>query len=75
MGTAGQWPSFGIQDLSKDKDGSYAKRDRANYGQEPSSRISLSFGANGLLPAEHVEEFKSRLRPFLGLTATEPIES
>lgn len=75
MGAAGQWLSFGIQDLSKDRDGSYAKRDRATAGQEPSSWISMSYGANGLLPAEHVEEFKSRLRPFLGLTAPEPIES
>lgn len=75
-GSAGQWLSFGIQDLSKDVDGSYAKKNRAvGDQQEPSSWISMSYGANGLLPAQHREEFKSRLEPFIGLTAPEPFES
>lgn len=75
-GPVGQWLTFGLQDVSLDVDGSFAKRElRMGNEREMTSWISLSYGANGLLPAEHRKDFISRLEPFLGLDKPEAVES
>lgn len=75
-GPTGQWLWFSLQDLSKDSTGEFAERlgPATDYGWEPNS-VNISYGANGLLPDEHRAEFEQRLRPFVGLTPPEPLET
>ncbi|GAB2986283.1 hypothetical protein [Frigoribacterium salinisoli] len=67
-GPAGQWLSFGFTDLSKDDaEGTFAERNAVatEAGWEPSS-LTLSYGANGLLPEADRAEFERRAAPFAG---------
>lgn len=76
LGKAGQWLAFRFQDLSKDTDGAFAERLRPPEGsQGQMNTIALSYGANGLLAAEHRKEFEFRLEPFQGLTPPKPLKS
>lgn len=76
LGPAGQWLSFRFQDLSKDTDGTFEERLRPPEGSPwQLNTVALSYGANGLLPAENRQEFEARLEPFRGLTPPEPLES
>ena len=67
-GPTGQWLSFGFTDLSKDDaEGTFAERGRGatEAGWEPCS-LTLSYGANGLLPEADRAEFERRAAPFAG---------
>lgn len=67
-GPTGQWLSFSFTDLSKDDaEGTFAERDRGatEAGWEPNS-LTLSYGANGLLPEADRAEFERRAVPFAG---------
>lgn len=75
-GPTGQWLSFTFQDLSKDDaEGTFAARfdDVADAGWEPES-ITLSYGANGLLPEARRAEFERRAEPFAGQVLPEAQE-
>lgn len=76
VGPAGQWLSFRFQDLSKDSDGAFEERLHPPEGSQwQMNTLALSYGANGLLPAENRKEFEARFEPFHGLTPPEPLES
>lgn len=76
LGKAGQWLAFRFQDLSKDTDGAFAERFRPPEGSRwQMNTLALSYGANGLLAAEHRKEFEFRLEPFRGLIPPEALES
>ena len=66
-GPHGQWLAFGFQDLSKDVDGRFTEDFRllAEQGWEPDS-LTLSYGANALLPEADRAEFERRAAPFAG---------
>lgn len=75
-GPTGQWLWFSLQDLSNDLDGRFAERlgSSIEHGWEPNT-VTIGYGANGLLPDEHREEFERRLEAFRGLTPPLPLES
>ncbi|WP_211879687.1 hypothetical protein [Pseudarthrobacter albicanus] len=72
-GPAGQWLSFMFQDLSKDTQGRFEEglRPPPGAGGQPDT-LSISYGANGLIPGSDREEFKNRLKPFAGLAPPPP---
>lgn len=76
LGKAGQWLMFRFQDLSKDTNGTFAERLRPPEGSQwQMNTLAFSYGANGLLAAEHRQEFETRFETFRGLTPPEPLES
>ncbi len=76
LGQAGQWLTFRFQDLSKDTEGTFEEKLRPPEGSAwQMNTVALSYGANGLLPAENRREFESRLEPFRGLMPPESLES
>jgi hypothetical protein len=75
-GPTGQWLSFTFQDLSNDDaQGTFAERfaDLEDEGWEPET-ITLSYGANGLLPESERAEFERRAEPFAGHPVPEGLE-
>lgn len=75
-GPTGQWLSFAFMDLTKDVDGRFAERlGSAVDSTTGPSWITLSYGANGLLPEADREEFERRLEPFAELTQPPPLET
>lgn len=70
-GPAGQWLSFSITDLTRDRDGRFAEqaRDATEYGWRP------AYGANALLSGSDRAAFKERLEPYVGLARPEPLPS
>lgn len=76
QGPAGQWLRFEFLDLSHDTDGRFRERFTQDEGVGPTAGyVSISYGANGLLPEEDREEFRERFEPFKGLTPPEPLQS
>ncbi|MET3176121.1 UNVERIFIED_ORG: hypothetical protein ABIB52_003995 [Arthrobacter sp. UYCu721] len=76
LGKAGQWLMFRFQDLSKDTNGTFEERLRPPEGSQwQMNTLAFSYGANGLLAAEHRQEFETRFELFRGLTPPEPLES
>jgi hypothetical protein len=72
-GPKGQWLSFGFTDYAKDATGSFAKENSKNSGGAGAmSSLSLSYDANGLLPAAKRKAFNKALAPFIGLDRPEP---
>lgn len=70
-GPHGQWLAFAFTDLSKDDaEGTFAERYATpeEAGWEPES-LTLSYGANGLLPEADQAEFERRAAPFAGQEA------
>ena len=72
-GPVGQWVMFSLQDPTKDVDGRF--EERLSIGDWQRASVTLSYGANALLPAADRAEFERRLQPFLGLEPPEPYES
>ncbi|MFL4474794.1 hypothetical protein ACIPVK_12415 [Paeniglutamicibacter sp. MACA_103] len=73
-GPAGQWLAFTLRDFSKDQDGYHAARAIEASGPDAArSCIELRYGADGLLPENHREEYIRRLEPFLGLVPPPPV--
>lgn len=71
-GPDGQWVFFGLQDPSLDVDGRF--EDRLSGGDWEPASVTLSYGANALLPAASHTEFQRRLLAFQGLTQPNPLE-
>lgn len=75
-GPAGQWVSFGFQDLSKDATGSFTREWEEYSGpNRPREGFDFSYGAPALLPAADRVEFLERLAPFTGIPQPEAQES
>lgn len=75
-GPAGQWLSVRFQDLSKDTTGGFATRfEQLDGSRWQLNTIGISYGADGLLPADLRGEFESRLEPFAGLSHPAALES
>lgn len=75
-GPTGQWLWFSFQDLSKDDaEGTFAEKsaDVADAGWETDT-ITLSYGADGLLPESRRAEFERRAQPFAGQVLPEAQE-
>lgn len=75
-GPAGQWLTFSITDLSRDRDGRFTEqaKDSTEYGWLPES-ITFMYGANALLSVSDRAEFEERLEPYAGLARPEPLPS
>ena len=75
-GPLGQWLWFTLQDLSKDTDGRFAEELAPSIEQGwEANTVTISYGANALLPEQLRDEFERRLEPFRGLTPPPPLET
>ena len=75
-GPTGQWLFFTLMDLSLDADGQFAERVAPSVGSGwQRNTITLSYGANALLPEGNRAEFERRAQPFIGVPPPEPLET